>query len=297
LLVELDQYGVDGAAWRLLREWYKGYTARVTLDKNEGRYTHPFKIATGTRQGSVLSPIFFAVAMNGLIRRLKQEGWDQGGEGYGIAAGEYKLPIVMQADDIVLLAPSIEELQTLIGIAEEFVRGWKMDFSIAKCKIMALRQYNPTPQPTLFLNGRGLQWCTSYKHLGLVLSHGEDMFKEAIIQRCAAALAEAKEVATLSASRVQTPIQDRALLYLSTIAPRRDYGLHAARLSKQQLEKLSFNEKTILTELRITRKVPKQRQFLMRYQAQSRKLRRKLERAPWSSWRKYLVQRLPRPQG
>ena len=293
MLVELHEYGVDGAAWRILQTWYQDYKARVILDRRAGLLTESFRIETGTRQGSVLSPVFFAVAMNGLIRRLKQEGWERGGTGLGIKVGGYKLPVIVQADDIVLLAPTTEELQVLLNITNDFVVRWRMDFSITKCKVMALRQPNPSPHPELFLRGHRISWCETYKHLGIPLAHGDDLFQELVLQRCAAALAEAREVASLSASQTRTPLADRALLYLTTIATRRDYGLHALRLSEANLVKLQRNEEAILMELRIARTVPTQRRFKVRHQERRRALLNKLARAPPDSWRRYLVQRLP----
>jgi hypothetical protein len=302
MLTEIKAYGINGSAWSILQKWYHGYQAKITLG---GSKTEPFHISVGTRQGSVLSPVFFAVAMNGLIRKLKNEGRSQGGAGLGIRVGDYNLPILMQADDIVLLAHSTQELQTLLDLTAAYIDSWKMDFSISKCRVMALRQTNPSPPPPLSLKvpttnaivpgnrtGVPIDWCDHYKYLGTVLSHGEEMFEEGITQRCATAMGEAKELASGSRSRTCTPFVDRADIYLSTIAARRDYALHAIRLSTTQLDKIERNEQAIIKLLGIDKWIPLHRRVAPKLRHASQDLLDKLNRAPEGSWRRYLVTNL-----
>ena len=72
-----------------------------------------FGITNGTRQGSVLSPAFFAVYIDDLLQRLRQRvvGCHKGGKFLG-AAGF--------ADDIVLLAPSCGAMEIMLAICESF---------------------------------------------------------------------------------------------------------------------------------------------------------------------------------
>ena len=58
-----------------------------------------FGISNGTREGSVLSPAFFAVYIDDLLQRLR-------GLGVGCHIGEKFLGASGFADEIVLLAPS-----------------------------------------------------------------------------------------------------------------------------------------------------------------------------------------------
>ena len=59
-----------------------------------------FKIEFGVRQGSVLSPHLFAVLLDDMVAHLTFRN---------------KLSIVLCADDILLLAPSVSELQRIVG--------------------------------------------------------------------------------------------------------------------------------------------------------------------------------------
>ena len=58
-----------------------------------------FRIKNGTRQGSVASPIFWAVYIDPLIQELRQKG-------IGCHVGGLFYGVIAYADDIILLAPS-----------------------------------------------------------------------------------------------------------------------------------------------------------------------------------------------
>ena len=70
-----------------------------------------FKKEFGVRQGSVLSPHLFAVLLDDMVAHLTFRN---------------KLSIVLYADDILLLAPSVSELQRLACCVyvSESSNGW-----------------------------------------------------------------------------------------------------------------------------------------------------------------------------
>ena len=68
-----------------------------------------FKLECGIRQGGVLSPYLFAVYVDDIVLKLQQS--NLGCYFKGTFVG-----IFLYADDIVLLAPSVESLQKLLLI-------------------------------------------------------------------------------------------------------------------------------------------------------------------------------------
>ena len=72
-----------------------------------------FDISNGTRQGSVLSPYFFGVYLDNLLKRLRQ-----------LQLGCYVAGVWMGAcafaDDIALLAPGRQVLQKMIKECESY---------------------------------------------------------------------------------------------------------------------------------------------------------------------------------
>ena len=61
--------------------------------------SHSFFVSNGVRQGSVLSPVLFAVYLDGLLQKLSETG-------VGCYRGTHFVGAVCYADDIALLAPS-----------------------------------------------------------------------------------------------------------------------------------------------------------------------------------------------
>jgi hypothetical protein len=81
-----------------------------------------FGITNGTRQGSVLSPAFFAIYIDDLLKRLRQLG-------VGCHIGEKFLGAVGFSDDIVLLAPSRGAMELMLATCEEFAAENNLKFS------------------------------------------------------------------------------------------------------------------------------------------------------------------------
>ena len=76
-----------------------------------------FQIKLGVRQGSSLSPILFAVYINDIIGR------------YNIGQNSF---IVLYADDILLISPSICELQKLLVRCEQELEWLNMYINVKK---------------------------------------------------------------------------------------------------------------------------------------------------------------------
>ena len=85
----------------LLENWLSDSLACVKWGSS---WSHIFNITLGVRQGSVLSPLLFAVYIDD-IGRLQNN-----------RIGTF---VVMYADDILLLAPSVTALQKLLWVCEQ----------------------------------------------------------------------------------------------------------------------------------------------------------------------------------
>ena len=129
-----------------------------------------FLVKNGVRQGAILSPSLFCVYLDTLLSRLRDSGvgCHLGGSFYG-AFG--------YADDVTLLAPTRQGLQTMLDICEDFSSSHSMLFSTdpvpAKSKTKCLffsRKRSSQQVLNVKLNGDILPWVTTAKHLGNQLS-------------------------------------------------------------------------------------------------------------------------------
>ena len=70
-----------------------------------------YRLTAGVRQGGALSPCLFALYVNDVIIKITSFG-------IGCHLGFSCVNIILYADDILLLAPSISSLQALLYICE-----------------------------------------------------------------------------------------------------------------------------------------------------------------------------------
>ena len=75
--------------------------------KWRGKFSEYFNVLTGTRQGGVLSPKFFTLYVDGLIKRLRSKG-------IGCHVLYLFMACIMYADDLCLIAPTRGAMQELL---------------------------------------------------------------------------------------------------------------------------------------------------------------------------------------
>jgi len=88
------------------------------------------KLSCGIRQGGVLSPYLFAVFIDSIVDKIKVSG-------LGCYIRHICFSVLLYADDIILLAPSVSALQKLLSVCESELQ-W-MDMVINTKKSCCLR--------------------------------------------------------------------------------------------------------------------------------------------------------------
>ena len=126
-----------------------------------------FKITNGTRQGSVLSPVLFAVYLDGLLVELQNLGVGCHVAGVWFGAACY-------ADDLILLSPSRTAMAMMLEVCEKYAASHNLVFSTdpnpakskSKCIYMCGQMNNVKKPEELQLNGKDLPWVESATHIG-----------------------------------------------------------------------------------------------------------------------------------
>ena len=143
-----------------------------------------FFIQNGTRQGSIASPIFWALYCDQLIKELRKLGVGAYVAGVFMGASAY-------ADDLVLVAPTRHAMQLMLGVCEEYAAKNNILFSTnenpklskTKCIFMSGRAKNLAKPVPLTLCGRDLPWVESANHLGHTLHESGTMDQDASVAR------------------------------------------------------------------------------------------------------------------
>ena len=101
--------------------------------KMNNKYTRPFPINQGVRQGCVLSPLLFNIFMSDLAKQLNSI---QG----KVAVDKIGINSLFWADDIVLLGISSEKLSEMINLVENYCKVNKLTINNKKPKCLVLKK-------------------------------------------------------------------------------------------------------------------------------------------------------------
>ena len=134
------------------------------------RTTDTFECEAGVAQGAVDSPTLYDVFIDQIAHDLIREGF---GVSYGASNGEV-VPLLMYADDIVLLATTPEQLQRMLCVVERHSKQWQFTYNAAKCEVVvaARRQLMAKRRAAdgehkWSLNGHTLVVADAYTYLGI----------------------------------------------------------------------------------------------------------------------------------
>ena len=95
----------------------------------QGQLSREFPNTAGLMQGSILSPILYALFVNDLPEKLRNKS--------RFDFGDTKAASFFYADDIAIIADDREQLQSMLQTCEEHSKEDGFRFSPTKCEIVA----------------------------------------------------------------------------------------------------------------------------------------------------------------
>ena len=112
-----------------------------------------FRIDSGVRQGSVLSPFMFALYINDVVKKLHFH---------------QRFFIVLYADDILILAPTVSELQRLLHECEQELAWLDMVINVKKsCCLRIGPDCDVKCANIITSSGISLPWVEEIRYLGI----------------------------------------------------------------------------------------------------------------------------------
>mgnify|MGYP000338137030 CR=1 FL=1 len=93
----------------------------------------------------------------------------------------------MYADDILLLAPTVSALKSMIKTCENFGNNAGLEFDSKKTACVTFHHVGSCAAsqgaPTISLDGTPLKWCKYVKHLGHTMSCCSDFDKDIVVKK------------------------------------------------------------------------------------------------------------------
>ena len=158
LFYKLSCLGLSTKMIRILQATYNNSNCRI-FDGTS--FSDPFPIEVGVKQGCILSPILFSLFLNDLVDNLP----------FGITVAGVNVKILLYADDIVVLADSVEDLQKMIDALYSYCTTWSLNLNLEKSKILIFRASNRSPSNINLKYGeQEIEIVNSYKYLGVELT-------------------------------------------------------------------------------------------------------------------------------
>ena len=117
----------------ILKELYR--KTSCTVKSEEGQFSEFYEYLVGVRQGCVLSPAIFNLFINSLANLIKEHEELLS----GINIGDLVIFVLLYADDVVLLAPSRQELQKLLTLLQSFCEDSGMRVNLKKSKVVIFK--------------------------------------------------------------------------------------------------------------------------------------------------------------
>ena len=160
LMYKLLVTGINGKMYFILKSLYDGQKTQSSIRVNN-QLTDWFLTGLGVKQEDSLSPVLFLMFVNDLAVELKNMN-------IGCKLGDKKLPILLYADDIVLLSNDTDELQLMLNHVYEWCNKWLMSVNLDKTNIMHFRKNEKARNMYEFKYGdQSIEYTDCYKYLGL----------------------------------------------------------------------------------------------------------------------------------
>ena len=237
LFVKLMRRSVPRNVLCILENWF---SKCYTCVKWNNFFSVMFKLNCGIRQGGVLSPYMFAIYIDEIVHSIESLST-------GCYLGSVCFSIILYADDMLLLAPSINALQKLLTVCETELR--KLDLSINAKKSVCIRigsQSSIECCKILTADGKCLEWVNNLRYLGIFILRAKSF-------RCCFSNAKKSFYSAFNAlyGKIARSASEEVVLSLIKFKclPCLLYGLDACPVNKTEARSLDFSVKRILMKI------------------------------------------------
>ncbi|CAG4942909.1 unnamed protein product [Parnassius apollo] len=209
VLQSLQRCQVDCRYIEVLKCLYSRATMAIRVQNQSSK---PIQLQRGVRQGDVISPKLFTAALEDVFKLLD---W----KGYGINInGEY-ITHLRFADDIVIMAESLEDLSIMLNDLNSASQRIGLKMNMDKTKIMF--NVHVTPMPVV-VGSTMLEVVDEYVYLGQIVRLGKSNFDREVNRRIQLGWAAFGKLRHIFSSGIPQSLKTR--LYNQCVLPVMTYG-------------------------------------------------------------------------
>ena len=235
LMFKLYKWGLGNKFCSLLQNMYSQLHSCVKVGN---QITDYFVSEVGTRQGCNLSPNIFNLFINDLPKLLSKANTDP------VILSDKKIPILMYADDVVLLSQSESGLNRALNLLYIYCKKWKLEINTSKTKVMIFNSRKHS-HLNFYLGSKHIDICERYTYLGFVLTPS-GKFKSCMEHLAAKAKRAYNSYRFNMTPQSGCPVQVLQLLFDSLVTPVALYGAEIWGLADV---KLSSTDTTAIDKL------------------------------------------------
>lgn len=222
----LERAKIHSKIIQIFKTIYSKSKAKITLDKT----SRTFNIEKGVRQGCPSSPNLFNCVLQSIFLEME---W----KGYGLDIEGKTINNLRFADDIVIIAKSIEELKNMLEDLDRASQEKGLYMNMSKTKFMS-----PTKHGFLEINKHKIEQVQEYIYLGQLIALEERMEQE-LERRRTLAWRKFWSLKRILKSSVSIKIKSKILR--SCVFPTLTYGCQTWALKKDQLNKVKSTQTTM----------------------------------------------------
>ena len=144
----------------LLENWFRCGSTCVKWGAHISEF---FALNAGIRQGGVLSPYLFALYIDSVVDKVRSTN-------VGCTVNGACLSILLYANDIILLAPTVMALQQLVMACEDELSWLDMHINVNKTFCIRIGpKYRVDPAKIVTRSGLEIEWADTIRYLGIYL--------------------------------------------------------------------------------------------------------------------------------
>ena len=166
LFEKLELIGIGGNFFETIKIIYQDTKCCVRINKHHSDW---FNVSCGLNQGCLLSPLLFSLYINDLAQDIKDLG-------IGVTIADMKLlSILLYADDIILLAETESDLQSMPDSLTQWCLKWGLVINTAKSNVIHFCGISePMSKYSFRCGDQYLDYVSQYKYLGFILTEHLD---------------------------------------------------------------------------------------------------------------------------